>query len=636
MLKDYAKAKNKDFWLRNPTLGDPSFDTFEKVGGTVHRSEAPYEWGVNGSLFIDPKTGHFYLYAGVYPQGYAKSEANPSRFIIYRSDDEGKSWADLGFGFELGFKFDGHDIPSDSCPDVVLTYDESEDIYWLCYDWCDNSFTWEDAHKSDRSSFDSGAALAWSKCPEGPFTRLKKPFFSNKEQFGKLGIFSRGYASTLLKRRQDWIAFTLLDSGGYFSWGLCCMTAKTPYGPWSEPVLLLSLAKHEYYPAPVEFHPCFAAENKVYAPATSVSKNRNYQAVFSAGLEQSHLPSSWSLVSDGGVWHSRPIPDEKYGIWGQTIHGFIRENDFFVMYPAKDDREFGTLSLAKRKWNEPNSDGFTFSGHAGKSITLLLTAYKDFILNADFDFTGTVEIALNYSGILGPDKHSSDASPHEQSFSSYYAMVLNEAGAYKFIWKDGKSNEKVLFNGSIDEKIRSITIKKQQKFVYAFLNGISAGQAAVNEDTQNPIALIAHEFSVLNCSKFEVEGERLPCKIKYNSLEALLNAGQLIKNWKQDKQLNFKTKEHFTGEGDVRAKWNIIGDSFNIYSPKSGKLGSLEVWVDGCLYGTAALSSENDEASQIIFSAQALEFGKHCVEIKPYSGTIAVDTIEAQIKINKG
>ena len=630
MKTDYAMKENRDYWLRHPTLGDPSFDTFEKVGNTVHKSESPYEWGVNGSLFCDPKTGYFYLYGGIYPFGYAKSEKNPCRFLIYKSTDEGNTWENLGPGFELGFKFDKHEIPSDSCPDVVLMYDETDDIYWLCYDWCDNNFTWEDAHKSNTCSFDSGAALAWAKSPAGPFTRLSKPFFSNKEQYGKFGIFSRGYASTLLKRENDWIAFTLLDSGKFFSWGLACMTAKNPYGPWSEPTLLLSCDRPEYYPAPVEFHPCFVYENKVYAPATSVSKNRNYQAVFASDLEQSHLPSSWLLESDGCVWHSRNLTDEKFGIWGQTIHGFIKNDEFYVMYPAKDEREYGTLSVAKRKWDVPFSDGFTFSGHAGKSISPLLTAYKDFTLNAEFNFTGTIEIAFDYSGILGPNHHCSDAVPHKQSLSSYYAVVLNEAGTYSFIRRDEFSNTFVLFEGCVENKIEKLTIKNHLCNIEISINDIFVGQAGISKTTHNPIAVIAHAFSVLNCSKFEVVGEASSYKLKFNSTEAVLNAGQLMENWKADNALNFKSAEHFTGEGNVKAKWNFIGDSFSVYSPKSQKLGVMEISVDGCLVGTVSLNADMDEASEIVYSADLLKFGRHCVEVRPFLGIIAVDIIEIE------
>lgn len=628
MITDYAKKENRDFWLRHPTLGDPSFDTFEKIGGTVHQSTPPYEWGVNGSLFIDPKTGNLYLYAGLYPFGYAMNADTPCKFEIYRSLDNGNSWENLGSGFEPGFCFDGHYIPSDICPDVVLTYDDGDDTYWLCYDWCNNNLTWGNAYKSDTGPADSGAALAWSKSPEGPFVRLGKPFFSNKEQFGKFGIFTRGYASTLMKRKADWIVYILMDSGKHYSWGLACMTAKTPRGPWSEPFLLLSCARQAYYPAPVEFHPCFTQNGKVYAPATSVSKNRNYQAVFSADLEQSHLPTAWCLEQDGGVWHSRTLPDEKYGIWGQTFHGFVCRNEFMVMYPAKDERGYGTLSMAKRKWDNSFSDGFTFSGHAGKSIAPLLTAYKDFALTAEFDYTGTIEIAVNYAGILGPDKHSSDASPHEQSLSAYDALVFDELRNFSFIRKNSSQIETILFKGQHKDKIRKVELIRSDDNFLIRLNGLLAGTAFVPAAVANPIAIIAHEFSVLNCSKFEIDGNRLPYRIKYNSLDAILNAGQLAENWKEDRTLDFHTREHYIGEGDIRAKWNIIGDGFCIYSPKSPKLGTMEISLDGKLLGIAILSSAEEEPSQPVFSAESIGRGRHCVEVRPHIGLIALDIIE--------
>lgn len=51
-IRDYAKTEHMEKWLRHPVLGDPSFDTFERIG-IVHRSEPPYEWAVNGSIFRD-------------------------------------------------------------------------------------------------------------------------------------------------------------------------------------------------------------------------------------------------------------------------------------------------------------------------------------------------------------------------------------------------------------------------------------------------------------------------------------------------------------------------------------------------------------------------------------------------------
>ena len=99
---DYAKTEHMAAWLRHPVLGDPSFDTFEKLGGTVHTSSPPYEWAVNGSLFRDPADGAWYCFAGLYPAGY-NADNGLFDFMIYCSRDEGKTWECLGEGFQRGF-----------------------------------------------------------------------------------------------------------------------------------------------------------------------------------------------------------------------------------------------------------------------------------------------------------------------------------------------------------------------------------------------------------------------------------------------------------------------------------------------------------------------------------------------------
>lgn len=59
-----------------PGAWDPSFDTFEKLGDTVHRPRRPMSWAVNGSLFRD-FDGSWYYYAGLYSYGYVRKEGEP-------------------------------------------------------------------------------------------------------------------------------------------------------------------------------------------------------------------------------------------------------------------------------------------------------------------------------------------------------------------------------------------------------------------------------------------------------------------------------------------------------------------------------------------------------------------------------
>ncbi len=635
-MKDYAKSENRGAWLCHPTLGDPSFDTFQKLGDTIHKSQPPLEWGVNGSLFADPKSGNWYLYAGLYPFGYRIGpDFASSTFCIYRSQDRGKHWECLGPGMgEFVLKGRGCELTVRNHPDAAVIYDPESDRYLMAYDFSSGDSTWESAHDNTRPDCDSGAGLAYSDSPEGPFYPLETPFFSNLEQRGKLGHFSRGYASTVLKRAGDYIAFILCDSGQHFAWGLACMTAQRPEGPWSEPHMLLSAERGDYYPAPVEFYPCFVQGGRVYAPATSVARNRNYQAVFSAPLELAHQPSAWRLDFDGGFWHSRPLSDEAYGIWGQTIHGFVENGTFYCMYPAKDERNFGTISLASRPWDQPFSDGFTFSGHAGDSISLLLAAYRDFSLEAECALTGTVEFAFDYRGILGPSMHSAEAVPHAGSFSDYCALVLKDQGAASIIRQTAGIQE-VLFASEEafdDAKRISFSLVSEGGRLSVQFDGRLFWSGAMPLSGAWPLALIARPFSILQCTKFKITGAENPYEYRLNAFDALLGAGQLLSDWQSDSNLSFAGPCGFIGQGNVRGKWNFIGNGFTIFAPKSPALGAMDIYVDGNFYGTALLNAASVTPSAPIYRIDGLPQGRHGVVIKPRSGKIALDLIAVQGK----
>lgn len=633
---DYAKMENAAAWLRHPILGDPSFDTFEKVGDTLHTSQPPYEWAVNASLFRDPVSGWWYCFPGIYHFGYAYDEKAPSDFLIYRSRNEGQSWEYVAKGSEVGFEFfSGHPTLFDSHPDVVMFYEEETGRYWLAYDGSTSTQSWELAHTKipADSPRDSGSALAWAKSPEGPFHRLDAPVFSNKRSFGRMGRFDRGYATTVMKRERDWIAFILFDSHRNFSWALGCATAPGPDGPWSPPHMLLSVDRGEYFPAPVEFYPCFAHEGRVYAPATSLGMNRSYQALFACELEQAHNPDAWTLAMDGNVFHSRPLPDEKYGIWGQTFHGFVHEGTLTVVYPSKDERNFGTISIASRPWDAPLSDGFAFSGHNGASIAPLLRAYRAFSLSARVEFTGSIELLFGCAGIFGPNISASDAEPDASCFASCHALVLQEDGRYRLVSRDAQGGETVLLRGETASPITDISLRVADGQAALILNDIPAGNIPLVLPRALPLAVAAHRFSWLTCTRFAVTGDIHPCTLRYNAWDALLSAGENRDHWQADSGLAFRSPVGLIASGKHRGKWNFIGSAVTLYAPKSPKLGSAEVWIDGHLHCVIDLHSDQDLPSQAVFDYAELVPGRHCLMLTPHEGTIALDMLKVTLTL---
>ncbi len=625
-MTDYAKKENAGRWLRHPVLGDPSFDAFEKAC-TLRRSRPPFEFGVNASLFKDPKSGCLYVYAGLYPAGYEIKADAPSHFVIYRSSGGGGKWECLGKAFEDGFVFDEYPEAADHCPDAVMCFDEDSGKYWLAYDWCLNTCAWNTIHQPADITADSGAALAWSLSPEGPFQRLPLPAFSNFAQRGRFGRFTRGYASTLIKRREDWLLLLLCDSGDRFSWGLACMTAPSPEGPWSSPRVILSVDRDGYFPAPVEFYPCFEHCGEVWAPATSVAKNRNYQAVWAAEKEAAHLPEAWSLRFDGNYWHSRNLPEECCGLWGQTPNGFVQDVLFTVVYPSLDGKRRGTLSIASRAWDEPLRDGFVLTGHDGPSVVPLLCAYRDFTLDCALEISGTVELILKYGGILGPDSNRSDAMPNVLAFAGCTALTLEENGRFRLVERDGKGAETTIADGEAGEPIAALRAVLRGSILTFDINGKRAGGAELADTRALPLAVAAHAFSGLRCSSFQAAGEKAEYALRYNAFDALLGAGQRLADWEKDGSLDFAGGEGFIGGYGLFGKWNVIGSRFDLHAPRAPDLGTMQILVDGEAVGKTDLRAAKAVPSAVVFSAEFASFGRHAVVVKSLGGRIALDML---------
>src|ERR1035437_2531544 len=108
-IRDFALSRRKDDWLQHPVLGDPSFDSFRRrQGNPICRGKGCLEWPVNGFLFEDPPTGHWYVYVGHYARHYAMGLDKSSVCTVSRSVNRGKTWEHLGPVFpQESFLFSG-------------------------------------------------------------------------------------------------------------------------------------------------------------------------------------------------------------------------------------------------------------------------------------------------------------------------------------------------------------------------------------------------------------------------------------------------------------------------------------------------------------------------------------------------
>ena len=381
---DYAESRHADAWLRHPVLGDPSFDAFERLpGNPIHRGTPDFAWPVNGFLVVDPPSGHWYVYVGEYMENYG---GGTSRCVLRRSRDRGRTWEDLGpvlTGDAGAFDRNGH------TPDVSVVFDGGR--YHMVYDWGEPDFNAE-----------GGVAYAWADNPEGPWHRAADPITrkSTMEPIG--GRYRRTYAATLIRRSRDCLILGMTDVPPN-AWAMWAMTAPKPEGPYSRPAIVRRPDSTYYHPPLMEFFPAFVRDGFVYAPATSVAANRNFNVLFRAPLERAAEEGAWEIVRHGSLWHAEPVEHEHFGLWGQTFAGQVLDDGtLLAMFPSRDSAGRGTINLARRPWDRPLRDrGFVLSGHVAPSLTLLRVAYHDASLDAGLTIRGTFRILLDHAAPVG-------------------------------------------------------------------------------------------------------------------------------------------------------------------------------------------------------------------------------------------
>ncbi|MFM7319993.1 MAG: hypothetical protein ACKO5K_00535 [Armatimonadota bacterium] len=631
---DLARAPLADAWSRHPILGEPSHDGFVRDGvGPFVRGEAPFLWPVNGFLFEDPLDRFWYAYVGYYLAGYDLGPGKPTTHCrIHRSRDQGRSWTELGPLFtDPSFRFEGDPHAANVAPDVSVVHDGSR--YVLAYDWVHDTADWASVGRPGPGS-DSGVGIAVAPRPEGPWTRLPRPVLRNSDHRRRTGPgarYGRAYASSLIRRKRDWLILSDVDSGSSFAWGQIAMTAPTPEGPWSAPERIVDLEGDRWYPAPIEAFPAFVHRGYVYDPRTSVGRNRNHQTLWRAPVERAHRADAWELHQSGSLWHAEPVPEEGFGLWGQTLAGFVDSvGEFRVLFTLRaTPGGEGTVRTAHRPWNKPFRDrGFVLSAHGGATATWTRFAAGAFELSVQWRRTGgAARIVWGTEAILGAQGRA-DGTPHPLVGSGAMALEVDDAGM-RIVRGVGPERSVLVESPSKSgaEWVEFVLARDEAGNVTVSREG-SATVHASGPPAIECLGVHLDPGTHIDVSRFEFRGSAQPARWVHLWTDAIAGAGVDEARWKETPDAQFRFGRGARCDSD-RVKWSFRGCGYRLWLPRGPEWGTVDLVLDGVAVGTVDLHAERPEASRVVHARDGLNDAGHALTVRARTGRMPVDCLDA-------
>ncbi|MCC6729129.1 MAG: hypothetical protein IT208_07300 [Chthonomonadales bacterium] len=614
--EDLADARRRGEWLHHPVIGDPSWDSFAREpGNPVHVGRDPYAWPVNGFLFRDPPTGRWYAYVSVYPRGYWGEP--PANCLLLREGAPGR-WEDCGLLFtDEAPAYAREEGRRGLMTDASVVFHGGR--YHLLFGW------------ANRANTRGGLGYAWAARPEGPFHPAPDPVHDDARQAPIRGRYVRAYASTLFRRRRDWLILHMMSTPGNVGgiWALCAMTAPEAGGPYGAPELLLYPQSERFHPALAEFYPAFAHGGRVYAPATSVAMNRTYQTIFTAGLEGAHRPDAWRVSRLGSAWHAEPAPSEAFGLWGQTFSGQVGPDGALrALFPSKDRSDRGTIGLARRPLARPYRRGFVLSAPRAPALAVLRRSYRSLRCRIAARSTGPWALCWGCRGPLGPNHHMADSAPHPLSLAD--RIEWRRAGdRWEGVEVDAAGLMRTLGSGTlpVSRGTEHVVLDVGEDGAAVRVGDSEVWRAPIPA-REGRVELLAQAGTILRVERMDLAGPARGGWETWLASEGLAGAGAPARQWREARGGGFRLG--VGRETDVvgaRAKWSFVGCGYSLHAPRGPRYGRCRVLVDGVEVAVVDLRAPAEEPSRSIAEG-TLPAGLHAVALEVVSGTVPCDCLE--------
>jgi hypothetical protein len=84
---------------------------------------------------------------------------------------------------------------------------------------------------------------------------------------------------------------------------------------------------------------------------------------------------------------------------------------------------------------------------------------------------------------------------------------------------------------------------------------------------------------------------------------------------------------HWTDAAGASATYSFTGSSVSLIGPRGPEFGTMDIYIDGVLEGTADGYSSQRLAQQVLFTASSLDYGSHTIKVVNTGSILAFDAL---------
>jgi len=362
-----------------------------------------------------------------------------------------------------------------------------------------------------------------------------------------------------------------------------------------------------------------------------VGRNRNHQTLWRAPIESAHRADAWELHQAGSIWHSDPVPEEGFGLWGQALAGFVdAAGEYRVLFASRAlPGGEGTIRTAHRPWSKPFRErGFVLSAHGGASATWTRFATGAFRLAVTWRRTGAAaHIVWGTPGLLGAQGRA-DGIPHPLVRDKAMALEVDDEGM-RFIRGMGRERtvlaEAPWTSGS--DAVDFVLERDGAGEVSLTRSGKGTLRALGTAEVEC-LGLHLNPGTHLDVTRCEFLGDVRPARWIHLWSEAIASAGVDEGLWREIEGKEFRLGRGARCEA-ARVKWCFRGCGYRLWLPKGPEWGVVDLSLDGVSVATLDLHSERIEDSQVVHALEGLPDAGHALTVRSRTGRMPVDCLDA-------